>query len=214
MSGIRENANVSIPNGFRELDNGEEMQESDMYFDAYSGLWKGRENSGDGYGYRKNVYYTTIRKIEEAKQMIKRKKCEYRFFLDTNKTVIFACTIHGGYYFSLHTKIISNEFTKSNTTGVLLSLSYHYSEIYLEDLNQYFNKEKLNQIYRTLKIPMEKINITEEQKQEIVQILQSSRAFNEDSAMQIEGKEDLCYQLADEGTLNSHENRFFIQKCL
>ncbi len=177
-------------------------------FQMVIGNQKKRDGAGNGEKYRKN-FFTTIRLIDEKEE--KKEKNKYRFFIDKNDSVIFACTDRGGYGIIIGNRKRLPQYDKGNTINQLLTLKSHYREIEQNDLKQYFSPDEIRKISMELKISVEKIEITELQKNDIIQILKSSRAFNEDSAMEMTDKQSLCYQLAEEGILNAENDRFYIK---
>lgn len=80
-----------------------------------------------------------------------------------------------------------------------------------KDRNIFGNKYKIGN-YFTIRRKREKIIIQEEEKIKIIKLLDASRAFNEDSAMEMGKKENICLQLCDDGVLKKDGNRFYIEK--
>lgn len=210
---IKENPDIFISDDFRELEEGEIIKESDVFYDRDNKEWRDRKGFGDGINYKKS-FYTTIRKIIKNEKIPEAtiSNNKYTFFIDRHENFIYACTEDGGCDFKIKRERFGAQ-DKSATIKVLKSLveSKTYNEISFNKLKQSISNSLFQLICNKLNIRLEKLNIGEEEKNEIVKTLQESRAFNQDSAMDMKDKKDFCIQLAEEGIIKQEKHRFYVQ---
>jgi hypothetical protein len=142
---------------------------------------------------------------------------ELKFF-NTNSSdyPILAATEAEGMYFNLYgnpysdTPRVDHGIFYQRKTGYLktfkeVTLSMVLPRFFSEDIRQKFLK--------TLKIANPDIKITEEDKNKIISKLRNSRAFNEDSAMNME-EFNICYFLKEQKVIKEFGGRFYIGKDL
>src|SRR5579864_228693 len=161
------------------------------------------ENSGMGQPFSPYNHVTTYRKIKTENST----QPNIIFFNYQNPQLPFwASTKNWGHLFysdgASHSGAVS---------GWCISALKGYPEIpQKEAFNMLKSKDAKRKVAKILGIELYlDIPITDQQKEAIINKLQKSRAFNEDSAMEMKEIE-ICEQLAENKVIQSYENRFYL----
>jgi hypothetical protein len=137
---------------------------------------------------------------------------DYRFFRTSNSTYPVLSSIAGkGLYFTVfgtcYDNIPSNnysiEYYKSRGQENL------FQEIPLSEALKIIAVQGRKKFLNKLEILNPDIKVTNEDKKNIINKLTEARAFNEDSAMEMENI-DICFSLKEKGLIKEYNNRFFV----
>lgn len=89
---------------------------------------------------------------------------------------------------------------------------YPYIEINPSNIRSIINEKCLKKIYEDFGMIFEKIKISPEQKEQMINLLKSERAFNQDSALPVKDNFDIYYELAKEGEIGTYKDRFYVKE--
>lgn len=200
------------PEGYRELKIGEIINADDLAYSPYGDEFSKREKGHEYIGtiYNRAGQNETFRKIEVNNN-------KFSFFIPKGRKTwgtlaICVADKGGGHYFYSDGKYhVYDKY--SNKEQLSKDCNIHdYQEISSKQLKQTFSLDFLSKVCSKLSISLEKMNVSDEEKNEIIQILKNSRAFNQDSAMAIDdGKRDICFQLAEDGAIKEENQRFYVE---
>jgi hypothetical protein len=206
---------MNAPDGYRRLEFGEIIKGDDLAFDLIHAAWVFERNldiPATGKPYH-SLHFEKFRKKEINSEISKSmSKNKYKYFIDNKKRVIFACTEKDGSHFDISNESFGSK-DNSSTIKVLQSLvgSGLYIELTFQELKKSISHNLFKLICKNLQIRLEKLNICEDQRNEIIKTLKDSRAFNQDSAMSMKNKEDFCFQLAEDGLIKQEKDRFYVE---
>lgn len=223
--GIPNTSALGIPEGYKELKENDIIQEDDLAFRKTTQNWMeesslGKGTDATGQTYIHGSHYLTVRKIGEKlpikeKELIKDKESSkeigWKFFRRGNDPYLVASNEKGGFLFyktsKSHFNSIRSDYSIKNC------FRNNYKEIAnIEDALKLIDAKFRHRIYEILDIKRELVEITEKQKQTIINLFKKSRAFNGDSALEVKGKNiDICYQLANQGILKTINNKFYLE---
>ena len=202
-----------IPDGYRELEVGEMIIKGDEYFDFdNSDEWKKRNGYGKPYSpFHKNCHnanhYITIRKLKtKTKEEINQLLYKINILASSQenyKEIIEFLETQG---FNRNWTLTDSDFENGYRCIYVM-----WGEIGTSKNTRLDNKE----VYSFQKLLIElnlnkKIELTEENKNSIINKIKESKAFNEDSALEMKEEYLICNILATQGLIKEYDRRFYV----
>lgn len=202
---------MKAPEGYRELEVGEVIQGDDLAF--ASGKWIKEQLLPDeaiGHSYTK-LYYPTFRKIDKTlTKEPKKEKNQWHFFYFKRKEVpLIVSNSKGGYLFYSNGKPY---FSEPRMDYSLSKIKSYYERLCPKAAISLISEKGRSNVLNVLGITNEDITIpvNEDDIKSIVEKLKKGRAFNGDSAMPMDDKRDICYELESQGLIKRQDNRFYV----
>jgi hypothetical protein len=204
---------MKIPPNYIELNVGDIIKQDDLVFSNLKG-WHKRQSDSDYIG----TYYNP--KVGQNRTFRKKNimTIKFNFFVPKisntwgGRLSLCASDNKGGHYFFTDgTYHCFDENSSSESLRRIAKGGSDYNEINLWEIKKRFNPLQFKLICNKLGISLEKLEITDDKRKNLIEKLKESRAFNQDSALKIENEEDLYYQLAEEGIIKQENDRFYVE---
>lgn len=138
---------------------------------------------------------------------------KYKFLVGTRdwgRYVLLVCNETGGMYFTSDAIGYSNGWESTfhcnsfNKTDI--------AEIDFSEAMKLINPSERKKLLNRLGLPLPDLKISEEDIKRIIDNLKNSRAFNEDSALEVEDMKELdfYFNLAQRNVISEYQGRFYI----